>query len=140
MSSIVCSFKGRMKCLDKHDTIILDKDLQNMKAAVKLDHREGRTEVQLLRDFGENFRCSHPSNTFNINLGLNSSIRSVVFQSHLEREMFAYNTEVLMVDATHCVNNVGYNCFGIMAMDRFGHGKMVQLWSQIRMQIILDSL
>lgn len=115
----------RQALQDKHDTITLDKDLQNLKAVAKLDHSWGRTEVQLLRDFGENFRCSHPFNIFNINFGIDSSIRLVVFQSHLEREVFAYNAEVLMVDATHCVNNVGYNCFGIMAVDCFGHGQMV---------------
>lgn len=75
---------------------------------------------------GDKFKCMYPQNSFNNNFRSGASIRSVVFQTHLEHQVFSLNAQVLLVDATHCVNNVGYNCFEIMAMNFLVCGQMVQ--------------
>lgn len=51
----------------------------------------------------------------------------ITFQTAHMRSRFGYFPEVMLVDATHMINNLGYQLFSFTIHDAFGMGQYAQM-------------
>lgn len=81
---------------DTYEVFVTGKDYQNMKARVLSHERPGKTEDDLLYEFGREFKTKHENNGFGVIVGEANAIRSILVQSHCDKDIFNHHPEVLL--------------------------------------------
>ena len=109
----------------KYKKFVTLKDIQNMKAKMKIATRNGRRDEQILLDSLESALKQDLSAKGGVTVNEDDQISIVHFQSGLMSDLFIKFPEILLVDGTYNVNRVGMPLYCFMIEDGFGNGRNV---------------
>ena len=109
----------------KYKKFVTLKDIQNMKAKLKQSAKNGRRDEQILLDSLENALKQDSAAKGGVTVNEDDQISIVHFQSGQMSELFVKFPEILLVDGTYNVNQLGMPLYCFMVEDGFGNGRNV---------------
>lgn len=101
------------------------RDVHNMVANTK-EARRGATTVGSRLDCCFRDFCSQKGNTATVYVDEDKLAQTITFQTHQMHRFFEAFPEVMVVDATHNINDARYKLFSFIFHDVSGHGQYVQ--------------
>ena len=109
----------------KYRKFVTLKDIQNMKAKIKQEAKQGRRDEQILLDSLEDALKQDAAAKGGVTVTEDDQVSIVHFQSGQMSELFVKFPEILLVDGTYNVNRIGMPLYCFMIEDGFGNGRNV---------------
>ena len=101
------------------------KDVHNLRAQTKFRNKNGKDEQQLLLDEVEQLLQSDSGARVQLVTKDDGSLKILYFQNSSMTSLYSTFPEVLLLDATYCVNNLRMPLFVFICIDGNGEGGVV---------------